>query len=283
MPLIEGELRDYQLKGVCVCVEERVGARVVGENDTPLSLPLHSRWPNLPSSPPTLIFSPPPPPPGIKWLISLYQNGLNGILADQMGLGKTVQTIGFLSHLRSKGIHGPFLIVGPLSTLPNWVAEVQRWAPSIPVVLYHGSKDERAAMRSEQMGPPRAKTTETFPIVVTSYEIVLADAKFLANYKWKYIVVDEGHRLKNMNCRLLRELRTIPTANKLLLTGTPLQNNLSELWSLLNFLLPDIFGSLADFESWFDFSAVGQEGGDKEIAAQEQRNRVVTKLHSILK
>lgn len=233
--------------------------------------------------PPPTIFSRRPYPPGIKWLISLYQNGLNGILADQMGLGKTVQTIGFLSHLRSKGIHGPFLIVGPLSTLPNWVSEVQRWTPSIPVVLYHGSKDERASLRAERLGPPKAKTTEAFPIVVTSYEIVLADAKFLANYKWKYIVVDEGHRLKNMNCRLLRELRTIPTANKLLLTGTPLQNNLSELWSLLNFLLPDIFGSLADFESWFDFSAVGQEGGDKEILAQEQRNRVVTKLHSILK
>jgi ATP-dependent DNA helicase len=200
-----------------------------------------------------------------------------------MGLGKTVQTIGFLSHLRSKGVHGPFMIVGPLSTLPNWVAEVERWAPSIPVVLYHGSKDERSALRASRMGSGAVKAGPNFPIVVTSYEIVLADAKFLASYKWKYIVVDEGHRLKNANCRLLRELRTIPTANKLLLTGTPLHNNLSELWSLLNFLLPDIFGSLADFESWFDFSAVGQEGGDKEILAQEQRSKVVSKLHSILK
>lgn len=136
-----------------------------------------------------------------------------------MGLGKTVQTIGFLSHLKSKGVHGPFLIVGPLSTLPNWVAEVGRWAPSIGAVLYHGSKDERAALRADRLGPPAARVTPDFPIVVTSYEIVLADAKFLANYKWKYVVVDEGHRLKNMNCRLIRELRAIPTANKLLLTG----------------------------------------------------------------
>ena len=170
LPLVKGELRDYQLKGV-------------------------------------------------KWLISLYQNGLNGILADQMGLGKTVQTIGFLSHLKSKGVHGPFLIVGPLSTLPNWVAEVQRWTPSINAVLYHGSKEERAALRAERLGPPSARVTQGFPIVVTSYEIVMADAKFLAHYKWKYVVVDEGHRLKNMNCRLLRELRSIQTANKLLLTG----------------------------------------------------------------
>ena len=171
LPLIKGEMRDYQLKGV-------------------------------------------------KWLISLYQNGLNGILADQMGLGKTVQTIGFLSHLKSKGVHGPFLVVGPLSTLPNWVAEVERWTPSIGAVLYHGTKEERADLRAARLGPPGARVTDAFPIVVTSYEIVLADSKFLAQYKWKYVVVDEGHRLKNMNCRLLRELRAIPTANKLLLTGT---------------------------------------------------------------
>ncbi|KAK9815465.1 hypothetical protein WJX72_004092 [[Myrmecia] bisecta] len=233
LPLVEGELRDYQLKGV-------------------------------------------------KWLVSLYQNGLNGILADQMGLGKTVQTVGFLSHLRSKGINGPFLVVGPLSTLPNWVAEVQRWTPSIPVILYHGSKAEREQLRATRM-PTGSPTTEAFPIVVTSYEIVIADVKFLQKYQWKYVVVDEGHRLKNFNCKLLRELRSIPTANKLLLTGTPLQNNLAELWSLLNFLLPDVFTSLANFESWFDFSGVGQEGGDAAIIAQEQRNKVVTKLHAILK
>ena len=79
----------------------------------------------------------------MRWLISLYQNGLNGILADQMGLGKTVQTIGFLSHLWQKGIHGPFMVIGPLSTLPNWVAEFERWCPAMPAVLYHGSKPDR--------------------------------------------------------------------------------------------------------------------------------------------
>ena len=208
LPLIKGELRDYQLKGACVGLG---GGRERGCKGR-----LHCRSPRMPPRPHP---APQSPSLGVKWLISLYQNGLNGILADQMGLGKTVQTIGFLSHLRSKGVHGAFLIVGPLSTLPNWVAEVERWAPTFPAVLYHGNKDERAALRHERLGPPGAKVTEAFPIVVTSYEIVLADAKFLGQYKWKYIVVDEGHRLKNMNCRLLRELRTIPTANKLLLTG----------------------------------------------------------------
>jgi ATP-dependent DNA helicase len=220
---------------------------------------------------------------GVKWMISLYQNGLNGILADQMGLGKTVQTIAFLCHMRSKGIHGPFLVLGPLSTLPNWVSEFERWAPNFPVVLYHGSKDERADIRASRMNTKIA-ATDAFPVVVTSYEIAIADIKFLAKHHWKYVVVDEGHRLKNMNCKLIRELRTLRTDNKLLLTGTPLQNNLTELWSLLNFLLPDVFSSLENFESWFDFAAnVGQEGAEQEIAAQEQRSKVISKLHAILK
>jgi len=231
VPLIEGELRDYQLKG-------------------------------------------------IKWMISLYQNGINGILADQMGLGKTVQTIGFLSHLRSKGVLGPFLIIAPLSTLPNWIAEVERWCPSMPVLLYHGTKEERAHIRRKCL--PTGPVNEKFPVIVTSYEIIIADRKFLQKYLFKYLVVDEGHRLKNYDCKLLRELRQLHCANKLLLTGTPLQNSLPELWSLLNFILPDVFSSLSNFESWFDFSAL-QEGKTEEVVAAEQRDKVISKLHSILR
>ncbi|KAI8463605.1 MAG: P-loop containing nucleoside triphosphate hydrolase protein [Monoraphidium minutum] len=236
LPLINGELRDYQLKGV-------------------------------------------------RWLISLWQNGLNGILADQMGLGKTVQTVGLIAHLRANGIYGPFMILGPLSVLPNWVAEVERWLPCQPVLLYHGSRQERADLRARHM--PTGAAGPEFPVIVTSFEIVMADIKALARYSYKYIVVDEGHRLKNSNCRLLRELKTLSVANKLLLTGTPLQNNLSELWSLLNYLLPDIFSSLADFESWFDIAGGGPAGGgadgDAGLVAAEQRARVVGKLHSLLK
>jgi len=130
---------------------------------------------------------------GVQWLISLYQNGLNGILADQMGLGKTIQTIAFLCHMRSKGVTGPFLVLGPLSTLPNWVSEFERWAPNFPAVLYHGSKEERASIRSRTRlvkGPVDA----SFPVYVTSYEIAIADIKFLQKMHWKYVVVDEGHR-----------------------------------------------------------------------------------------
>ena len=218
---------------------------------------------------------------GVKWLISLWQNGLNGILADQMGLGKTVQAVGFLSHLREKGVLGPYLVVGPLSTLPNWVKEFERFCPSMPCVLYHGSQADRQDIRASRM--PTGPVSEKFPVIITSYEILMRDRIYLQNYRFKYVVVDEGHRLKNFDCRLIRELKTIPTENKLLLTGTPLQNNLAELWSLLNFLLPDIFTSLTDFESWFDFSNIGESGADAEIVAQEQHNRVVSKLHNILK
>ena len=132
---------------------------------------------------------------GVQWLISLYQNGVNGILADQMGLGKTIQTIAFLCHMRAKGVFGPFLILGPLSTLPNWVSEFERWAPQFSAVLYHGSKQERAAIRSRtRLCDKQHGVDETFPVFVTSYEIAIADIKFLQKLEWKYIVVDEGHR-----------------------------------------------------------------------------------------
>jgi ATP-dependent DNA helicase len=222
---------------------------------------------------------------GVRWIIALYQNGLNGILADQMGLGKTVQTIGFLSHLRHKGILGPYLIIGPLSTTPNWVNEFKRFCPEFPVILYHGTKQDRAELRMKHM-PTSGKIGAEFPVVVTSFEIVMADRKFLQKYNWKYLVVDEGHRLKNFDCKLVRELKCIPTANKLLLTGTPLQNNLPELWSLLHFLLPDVFTSLSQFQSWFDFDGKkddnGGDGGQVDNAEANKRVKVVEKLHGIL-
>ncbi|KAI9696277.1 MAG: hypothetical protein M1836_005830 [Candelina mexicana] len=217
---------------------------------------------------------------GLQWLITLYENGLNGILADEMGLGKTIQTISFLAFLRGKGTFGPFLIAAPLSTLSNWVEEFARFTPNIPVVLYHGSIPERAAIRDKKLKNPSSKT---FPVVCTSYEICMNDKKYLGNYAWKYIIIDEGHRIKNLNCRLVRELQSYHSANRLLITGTPLQNNLAELWSLLNFLMPEIFNSLDSFESWFDFSALKDKGGHKEFLDGERKSSLVTSLHAILK
>ncbi|KAI9840648.1 MAG: hypothetical protein M1838_003959 [Thelocarpon superellum] len=217
---------------------------------------------------------------GLEWLISLYENGLNGILADEMGLGKTVQTIAFLAFLRSKGTYGPFLVAAPLSTLSNWVEEFNRWTPNIPVVLYHGSRAEREALRETRLV---RRHTKEFPVVCTSYEICMNDRKHLANMGWKFIIIDEGHRLKNLNCRLIRELKSYDSANRLLITGTPLQNNLAELWSLLNFLMPDIFDQLESFESWFDFSALQEKDGHKQILVGERKRNIVSSLHAILK
>ncbi|KAM0975466.1 hypothetical protein ACFX2C_018492 [Malus domestica] len=218
---------------------------------------------------------------GVKWLISLWQNGLNGILADQMGLGKTIQTIGFLAHLKGNGMDGPYLVIAPLSTLANWVNEISRFTPSINAIVYHGDKKQRDEIRRKYM--PR-QIGPKFPIIVTSYEVAMADArKCLRHYNWKYLVVDEGHRLKNSKCKLLRELKLLHVDNKILLTGTPLQNNLAELWSLLNFILPDIFSSHEEFESWFDLAGKCSNEAMKEELEEKRRAQMVAKLHAILR
>ncbi|XP_011097113.1 ATP-dependent DNA helicase DDM1 [Sesamum indicum] len=218
---------------------------------------------------------------GVKWMISLWQNGLNGILADQMGLGKTIQTIAFLAHLKGNGMHGPFMIIAPLSTLSNWMNEIQRFVPSVEAIIYHGSKKDRDEIIRKHM--PRT-VGPRFPIVITSYEIAMSDARrHFRHYSWKYLVVDEGHRLKNSKCKLVKQLKYLSVENKLLLTGTPLQNNLAELWSLLNFILPDIFSSHEEFESWFDFSGKCANEGLREEMEEKRRAQVVAKLHAILR
>ncbi|KAL3832846.1 hypothetical protein ACJIZ3_007582 [Penstemon smallii] len=215
---------------------------------------------------------------GVKWMISLWQNGLNGILADQMGLGKTIQTIAFLAHLKGNELHGPYLIIAPLSTLSNWMSEIERFAPSLNAIIYHGDKKERDEIIRKHM--PKTIGPK-FPIIITSYEIALCDARRkLRHYSWKFLVVDEGHRLKNSKCKLVKELKYLNVENKLLLTGTPLQNNLAELWALLNFILPDIFSSHEEFESWFDFS--GKCSIEEEVE-EKRRAQVLAKLHSILR
>lgn len=212
---------------------------------------------------------------GVEWMISLFENGLNGILADEMGLGKTIQTIAFLAYLIEHEISGPFLIVAPLSTIDNWCKELEKFAPSLKFVKYHGTPDERGEQRNtiKQLSNQMQQ-----PIVITSYEIIIRDAKFLGSFLWKYVIVDEGHRLKNMNCRLIKELKKFDSANRLLLTGTPLQNNLAELWSLLNFLLPDIFADLDLFQAWFESS-----GSSIDEFGEETNSSLISSLHAILR
>uniref|UniRef100_A0A3B4AMZ6 Proliferation-associated SNF2-like protein n=1 Tax=Periophthalmus magnuspinnatus TaxID=409849 RepID=A0A3B4AMZ6_9GOBI len=214
---------------------------------------------------------------GIEWLRMLWENGINGILADEMGLGKTIQCIAHIAMMIEKKVLGPFLVVAPLSTLPNWISEFKRFTPQVSVVLYHGPQAERAK-RLKQIRRPH-EPLGMCPVVVTSFEIAMIDRKYLQRFQWKYLIVDEGHRIKNLNCRLVRELKMMPTDNKLLLTGTPLQNNLAELWSLLNFLLPEVFDDLKSFESWFDVDSLGVA---ESLVASEREHNILSMLHQIL-
>ncbi|ODV93204.1 hypothetical protein PACTADRAFT_61890 [Pachysolen tannophilus NRRL Y-2460] len=235
---------------------------------------------------------------GMNWLITLYENGLNGILADEMGLGKTIQSISLLAFLYEQGIKGPFLITCPLSTVSNWCNEIKRFAPGFPVLNYSGSKEKRKIIREEYFhnlnsSKPigrKSNQVETPAIIVASYEIIIRDSKFLDKIDWKFLIVDEGHRLKNNNCLLLKELKKLRTSNRLLLTGTPLQNNLGELWSLLNFILPDIFHDVALFEQWFDFNSLQSkletdedDEQTKALINVEIQKSLISNLHTILK
>ena len=251
---------------------------------------------------------------GVRWLVSLFENGIRGVLADEMGLGKmvccdrmilcnsvskicahtlydftgkTIQCIALIAHLLVQNVSGPFLIVAPLATLPNWVREFERWLPQQPVIRYHGPGPEREAMFKGPLNPKNRRNKD-FPFIVTSYEMAIRDrAKLERLSQFTYVIIDEGHRLKNHRCTLLSSLKKLNAANRLLLTGTPIQNTLNELWSLLNFVNPTIFDDLTVFRSWFGFKDIGQQtqGATKEedILIEERKNQTVSKLHSILR
>lgn len=142
---------------------------------------------------------------GLQWLKLLYENGVNGILADEMGLGKTVQVIALFCHLLERRQNGPYLIIAPLSTIPNWISEFERFAPNLAVVLFHGKPEDReAAMRKIKVKHRVTDTYSTFPIVITTYEYIIRERTFMSKSKWRYIVVDEGQRIKNHKCLLVR-------------------------------------------------------------------------------
>eukprot|EP00537_Pseudo-nitzschia_pungens_P005463 CAMPEP_0172360814 /NCGR_PEP_ID=MMETSP1060-20121228/4775_1 /TAXON_ID=37318 /ORGANISM="Pseudo-nitzschia pungens, Strain cf. cingulata" /LENGTH=839 /DNA_ID=CAMNT_0013082903 /DNA_START=121 /DNA_END=2640 /DNA_ORIENTATION=+ len=224
---------------------------------------------------------------GVRWLASLYENGVSGILADEMGLGKTIQVIGLVAHLLTQNVTGPFLVVAPLATLPNWVREFQKWLPSKPVVRYHGPAPDREVLLRGPLNP-KEKRDKRFPVVVTSFETAIRDQKKLSKLgPFAYVIVDEGHRLKNHRCMLIRTLKQIDASNRLLLTGTPIQNTLDELWALLNFVNPQIFDDLTVFQSWFGFKDIGQKShkgtSEQDIITEQRKNKTVTKLHEILR
>ncbi|NWY08045.1 SMCA2 protein, partial [Nothoprocta ornata] len=213
---------------------------------------------------------------GLEWMVSLYNNNLNGILADEMGLGKTIQTIALITYLMEhKRLNGPYLIIVPLSTLSNWTYEFDKWAPSVVKISYKGTP----AMRRSLV--PQLRSGK-FNVLLTTYEYIIKDKHILAKIRWKYMIVDEGHRMKNHHCKLTQVLNTHYVApRRILLTGTPLQNKLPELWALLNFLLPAIFKSCSTFEQWFN--APFAMTGERVDLNEEETILIIRRLHKVLR
>ncbi|KAE9552456.1 hypothetical protein FO519_004341 [Halicephalobus sp. NKZ332] len=213
---------------------------------------------------------------GLEWMVSLYNNNLNGILADEMGLGKTIQTVALITYLMEvKKINGPYLIIVPLSTISNWALELEKWAPHVVTIIYKGDKDTRKRLDI-------AVKKGAFNVLLTTYDYVLKEKAVLGKIRWKYMIIDEGHRMKNHTCKLTLTLNAYFTAqHRLLLTGTPLQNKLPELWALLNFLLPSIFSSCGNFEQWFN--APFATTGEKVELNQEETMLIIRRLHKVLR
>lgn len=194
---------------------------------------------------------------GVNWMYYLWCRNENGILADEMGLGKTVQTISFLNALyHHRHLYGPFLIVVPLSTSDNWMQEFKQWAPQMNVICYLGNRPAREAIRNTEFYLPGTKRLK-FNVVITTYEIVLKDKDIMGNIRWQYLAVDEAHRLKNADSQLYEALSSFHTTNRLLITGTPLQNNIKELLALVRFLMPNM--DLSQYQFDLDVADVNQE------------------------
>ncbi|KAK8211412.1 swr1 complex component [Zalaria obscura] len=218
---------------------------------------------------------------GLDWLAKLYKNQTNGILADEMGLGKTIQTIALLAHLAEEhGIWGPHFIVVPTSVILNWEMEFKKFLPGFKVLSYYGTAEERAVKRKGWSNP------DNWNVVITSYQLVLKDLPSIRVPEWHYMILDEAHNIKNFNSQRYQAMIRLKTHARLLLTGTPLQNSIQELWSLLTFLTAGQdgqgMGSLDEFTEWFrrPVEEIFVDGRSKlGLEAQD----IVNKLHHSLR
>ncbi|XP_059668388.1 chromatin-remodeling ATPase INO80 isoform X2 [Cornus florida] len=216
---------------------------------------------------------------GLQWLVNCYEQGLNGILADEMGLGKTIQAMAFLAHLaEEKNIWGPFLVVAPASVLNNWADEISRFCPDLKTLPYWGGLQERTILRKNIYPTRLYRRDSGFHILITSYQLLVSDEKYFRRVKWQYMVLDEAQAIKSSNSIRWKTLLSFNCRNRLLLTGTPIQNNMAELWALLHFIMPTLFDSHEQFNEWFSkgIENHAEHGGTLN---EHQLNR----LHAILK
>ncbi|KAK8171685.1 P-loop containing nucleoside triphosphate hydrolase protein [Phyllosticta citrichinensis] len=211
---------------------------------------------------------------GLNWL------GINGILADEMGLGKTVQSISVMAYLAEvHNIWGPFLVIAPASTLHNWQQEITRFVPDLSVLPYWGSAKDRKILRKFwDRKHITYKRDSPFHVLVTSYQLVVQDAQYFQKIRWQYMILDEAQAIKSSQSSRWKSLLGFHCRNRLLLTGTPIQNNMQELWALLHFIMPSLFDSHDEFSDWFS----------KDIESHAQSNTKLNedqlkRLHMILK
>ncbi|CAI7579604.1 unnamed protein product [Penicillium pancosmium] len=217
---------------------------------------------------------------GLNWLVNLYEQGINGILADEMGLGKTIQSISVMAYLAEfHNIWGPFLVIAPASTLHNWQQEIARFVPNIKVLPYWGNAKDRKILRKfwDRKHITYNRDSE-FHVLVTSYQLVVLDAQYFQKVKWQYMILDEAQAIKSSQSSRWKNLLGFSCRNRLLLTGTPIQNNMQELWALLHFIMPTLFDSHDEFSEWFS----------KDIESHAQSNTKLNedqlkRLHMILK
>ncbi|KAH6709224.1 SNF2 family N-terminal domain-containing protein [Leptodontidium sp. MPI-SDFR-AT-0119] len=222
---------------------------------------------------------------GLDWLAGLYANNTNGILADEMGLGKTIQTIALLAHLACEHeVWGPHLVIVPTSVMLNWEMEFKKWCPGFKILTYYGSQEER---KRKRLG---WKTDDAWNVIITSYQLVIQDQQVFKRRRWHYMILDEAHNIKNFNSQRWQVMLNFNTRARLLITGTPLQNNLTELWSLLYFLMPSDgtgqgvggFADLKEFQDWFKKpSEQILEHGREQM--DDESKGIITKLHKLLR
>ncbi|XP_021956408.1 chromatin-remodeling ATPase INO80 isoform X2 [Folsomia candida] len=215
---------------------------------------------------------------GVNWLSKLFDHGVNGVLADEIGLGKTVQSIAFLAYLAEMcGIWGPFLVIAPSSSLHHWQQEIKRFIGEFKIVPYWGNPQERKILRQYWQQTNLHTREASFHVVITSYNVVVQDLKYFNKVKWQYLILDEAQAIKTAVSSRWKALIGFNCRNRLLLTGLPIQDSINELLSLLHFIMPSLFISQEDFVDWFSKE---QEMQPDNNGVLEKKNR--TRLYSVL-